>query len=452
MTARRYGFASWRQLHAYLDVVDRYARSPHRTDGAKATKADEFLGLACLTYGVTEGQDDAGRPRRAGQMLAADPTLASASIYTAAAAGNAEAVAGFLASAPALANRDGGPYRWPPLLYLTYSRVDGPAEGPLRTARILLVRGADPNAGFLSDGEPPPYTALAGAIGGGRDPVHQPRHHDGLRLARVLLAAGADANDARALANVGGNTDDDHQLELLFEFGLGRGGGGPWRSRLGPAQPSPIRLVQDQLLVAAHLGLAGRLAMLLRQCAALGVDIDAVGVGPGHGFMRGRTASDLAALGGHAEAERLLVAAGARASRLSTVERFAAACLRADRPVATQLLADDPTLIDRCPDHLLPWRAAVQDRPEAIRLLADLGFDINANLHGTPLHVAAYAGNLAAVKALVAAGADPGVPAGNFVKPGDPTASIEDPTALGFARYRGHREVADFLARLTPTA
>jgi hypothetical protein len=56
------------------------------------------------------------------------------------------------------------------------------------------------------------------------------------------------------------------------------------------------------------------------------------------------------------------------------------------------------------------------------------------------------------VEALVFAGADPTTPAGNFIKPGDPTAEIEDPTPLGFARHQGHQEVVDYLAGLTPSA
>jgi Ankyrin repeats (3 copies) len=452
--ARGYGFPSWRRLREYLGVVARYSRSPHRgaAGGQVAGLPDQFLRLACLTYGVTEGQDDLRRHMRARRLLIEHPNLARANVYTAAAVGNLAAARDLLAEDATLANRDGGPYRWPPLLYLTYSRVDSPdpAQAPLGTARLLLDHGADPNAGFLSDGEPPPCTALVGALGGGRDPVNQPRHRHGLPLARLLLQAGADANDSRALANVGGTLGDDAHLELLFEFGLGAAARGPWRARLGTVLPGPARLVQDQLRTAAHLGLVNRLALLLRQCAALGVDIDAVGAGPGRGYFRGRTAHELAVLGGHADAARLLANAGAAPPRLDAVEQFAAACLRADRDTVARLLADDSTLVGRCAGHHLPWRAAIMDRSDAINLMAGAGFDLNADDHGTPLHVAAYAGNLAAVKALVQAGADPTVTAGNFVKPGDPAASIDNPTPLGFARYRGHHQVADYLAGLTP--
>src|SRR3954469_9489271 len=47
--------------------------------------------------------------------------------------------------------RGGGPYDWPPLLYLAYSRIDPTvtADAVLDTARALLDAGADPNAGYL---------------------------------------------------------------------------------------------------------------------------------------------------------------------------------------------------------------------------------------------------------------------------------------------------------------
>jgi hypothetical protein len=57
VTARRHGFASWPRLRAYLDVVARYSRAPHRV-AAGTTQADEFLRLACLNH----GGDDPGHP------------------------------------------------------------------------------------------------------------------------------------------------------------------------------------------------------------------------------------------------------------------------------------------------------------------------------------------------------------------------------------------------------
>ena len=102
-----------------------------------------------------------------------------------------------LAADASLANRAGGPHGWPPLLYLAFSRVNStrPGNSTLEVARLLLAHGADANAGYLCDGEPPPVTALSGAFRGRLDPVNQPAHQYSLPLARLLLDAGADPND-----------------------------------------------------------------------------------------------------------------------------------------------------------------------------------------------------------------------------------------------------------------
>ncbi|HEX7163217.1 MAG TPA: ankyrin repeat domain-containing protein [Trebonia sp.] len=102
---------------------------------------------------------------------------------------------------PALASLEGGPYRWEPILYLAYARHD-PAvseDATIRSARLLLDHGADPNAGYLWHGLIPAFTALTGALGSGEG--DQPRHPHGLVLATVLLSEfGWDVN-ARARAD-----------------------------------------------------------------------------------------------------------------------------------------------------------------------------------------------------------------------------------------------------------
>src|SRR5262249_59149062 len=87
-----------------------------------------------------------------------------------------------------------------------------------------------------------PFTALTGAPGRGEGAP--PPHRDALELARLLLEAGADANDTQATYNLSW-TPGDEWLELLLEFGYGRGDGGPWRVRLAPAYPSPPANAQD---------------------------------------------------------------------------------------------------------------------------------------------------------------------------------------------------------------
>jgi hypothetical protein len=150
-------------------MLNRYSRSPQRHATA-GDAHDEFVRLACLTYrpswrvGPGEVADDVRRHTRARELLAAQPDLAAQSIYS--------TVRSFLTTDPSLANREGA-LGWPPLLYLMCSRAEGDAAPEV--AALLLARGADPNAGYLPDGEPPPVTALSSAFRGYLDPSTSPR-------------------------------------------------------------------------------------------------------------------------------------------------------------------------------------------------------------------------------------------------------------------------------------
>ena len=138
--------------------------------------------------------------------------------------GLVDAARELLDSDPAQPSLVGGPHGWEPLLYLTYSRVPlAPGRSAVGVARLLVEHGADPNAGYLWEGLVPPFTALTGALGGGGT---IPEHPERLGLARLLLEAGADANDGQALYNEGADPREDW-VDLLLEFGLGRGDGGP---------------------------------------------------------------------------------------------------------------------------------------------------------------------------------------------------------------------------------
>ena len=285
VTARRHGFPSWPRLRAYLEVVERYSRAPHRTaeGGTRGqARADEFLLLASLTH----GGDDPDRWRRATELLAAHPGLTRASLHAAAAAGDVAAVRDWLDRDKTAASREGGPHRWEPLLYLAFSAVDDRATGRshLETARLLLDAGADPAAGYLWEGLCPPYTALTGALTSG--------HSEPIALARLLLERGADANDSQALYELGG-TDDTDVFELLFEFGLGTGDGGVWQARLAPFHPSPAQMVEEELIKAAACGWPRRARLILSH------PVDPAGLGDRHPIHEGRTAWEQAMIYGH---------------------------------------------------------------------------------------------------------------------------------------------------------
>jgi ankyrin repeat protein len=457
VTARRYGFPSWARLRAYVDVVARYSRAPHRVAEAgiqaagqsppgqppahqapagqapagrapagqgpagPATDlalADEFLLLACLTH----GGDDPDHPRRATELLAARPGITRASVYAAAAAGDVAAMRDWLGRDKTAANRAGGPHGWEPILYLAYSAIRG---SHLETARLLLDAGADPAAGYLWEGLSPPYTALTGALTSG--------HSQPIELARLLLERGADANDSQLLYEIGG-TDDIGAHELLYEFGLGTGDGGVWRARLAPHHPSPAELVQEELIKAAASNHPRRARLILRH------PVDLAGLGDRHPIHEGRTAWQLAMIHGHTEVIALLRAAGAETTDPEL--ELLSACMRADRAEVGRLRAADPGLLARAiarrPSQLST--AADEDRFDAVMLMTELGFDPNATFgphRQTALHGAAFRGNLAMVRYLVGHGADPGVEDCSF-----------HATALGWAEHHDHEAVADYLASL----
>ncbi len=256
VVARAYGFTSWPRLRDYLRTADGLRRDP--TDAPAADDpVTRFLTLACLTYSEL---DEPRRWSEAADVLAADPHLPKQHGLAAAAVADPVALAAHLAADPKLATSEGGPWRWPALMYVTYARV--PQRDPIGTARLLLDAGADPNAGYLWLGLPTPFTVLTGCFGEGEaGPGRQPRHQAGLELAELLLEHGADPNDAQTLYNRMFGRDDSH-LRVLLAHGLGRGDGGVWQRRLGDALESPTEMVRRQVDWARDHGLTARLNLL----------------------------------------------------------------------------------------------------------------------------------------------------------------------------------------------
>ncbi|MGQ0840596.1 ankyrin repeat domain-containing protein [Actinokineospora sp.] len=419
VVARQYGFPSWPKLVAHLRVVAEYSRSPHQVTEFADPEA-EFLAHACLVY----GGDSPLRRDRARALLAAHPEIATASMYTIAALGDADAARALLARDPARARLAGGPYDWEPLLYLAYSRVDG--GDPVAVARLLLDAGADPNAGYLWEGLTSPFTALTGVFGEGEGGVNQPRHPAQEPLARVLLSAGADPNDSQTLYNRMFNADDSH-LRLLFEFGLGRGDGGPWHARLGSAHQTPAEMLHDVLLWAASHNQRDRVALLLAN------GVHPAGPHQGHPAHGGRGPLELAVRAGSPEIADLLVAAGASMVELDEVARFLAAAMRGD---ADAVRAASPDLVARAiaREPTAVVYAAEVGSLDAVRLLAGAGFDVNAASRETALHQAAFTGNLPLARLLLDLGADPSI-----------ADCSHNSTPLGWAEYNEQHEVAAFL-------
>ncbi|WP_052432567.1 hypothetical protein [Streptacidiphilus carbonis] len=376
--ARRHGFPSWAALKRHVQTIRRYRRVPDQVDAA-GSRADAFLLLACLRYGH---DDHPARWQRASALLAAHPGLTAGSVHAAAAAADVEALAALLAADPTLAAAEGGPFGWEPMLYLAYARHD-PAIRPdavVRTARVLLDHGADPNAGYLWHGLTSPFTALAGALGGGEG--GQPAHPAADALARTLLDSGADPNDAQALYNRQFGTDDSH-LGLLIDHGLGRGGG-PWRARLGDAIPSPAELIADQLWWAVTHDLADRVR-LLGQCADLRAEFRFPEDRPEHlRAWNGTAPARLAAVCGSTRVLEYLAAHGAPWSPPDGADRLVAAALAGDQ-AAVELLRAAAGAARRQRPGLVVW-AAARGAWDAVPLLVGLGFDVNALGRGEHFH------------------------------------------------------------------
>ncbi|NIK55647.1 ankyrin repeat domain-containing protein [Kribbella shirazensis] len=420
--ARSYGFPSWPRIVRHLELVDRYSRSPHRQSvggplDTPQQRADEFLRLATLHY----GQDDPARQQAARELLDRFPDVAQSNIYTQVVAGDLDGVRRNLAQASV----EGGPYRWEPLLYLAYSRLDAPNQ--LEIARLLLEHGADPNAGYLWQGLPSPFTALTGVFGRGEG--DQPPHRHRVELARLLLDAGADPNDSQTMYNCGPGCPppyDDVHLELLLEYGLGRGDGGPWHERLTTAHPTPRQLLEDELVFASWAGLLHRAELVLAQ------GTDPEGVGTRHPVFGGERPYELAAVQGHTEIADLLRAKGA--APLDEVHEVYAAAMRGEMPDVDAALA--ARAVARQPH--LPVRAAEIGRAAAMEPLQRLGYDLSRVSGGAaPIHRAALNGHLETVRTLIELGADPELRDPNY-----------NGNALSWAEHSKQQAVADYLRGL----
>lgn len=425
--ARRYGFASWPRLAAHVAALAERTWTPPPATPDEPV-GDRAVRLGCLTWSEAPFEPEAAADLARRAADESDTDLALAAATADAERLRAEMARGADPDAPC------GPFGWPALMYLTYSRIPaGPGE-TLAAARVLLDAGTEPNAGRYFAGFPTPFTALTGIFGGGE--ADSPPHPHETALAELLLDAGADPNDAQTLYNRQFDTDDSF-LRVLLAHGLGTGDGGPWRRRLPDLTPSPVDLVRSLLAWAVIHDQRDRVGLL----AAHGVDLATPLPGsdlPGEA----RTPHAAALLNGHRVLAAQLRAAGAPAATLTDAERAIEALLAGDRTTVAALPAVVLAEARSARPGLVVWAAAA-GHGEAVDLLVEHGWDVNALGRGdvpreqpwqTALHTAVERDDADLVRRLLALGADASIRDARFG--GD---------AAGWARHFGHERLLPLL-------
>ncbi len=298
----------------------------------------------------------------------------------------------------------------------------------------LLSRGADPN--IRDEGD----NAM---------PLHFAAERRNLGIVERLIEHGADpigAGDFHDLAVIGwatcfGNAADFTVAEYLLAHGavhtifsaVAMGATGAIRRIIGISTGERDRVMDNanRRRRPLHLAVMHRRPESLGALLDLGADADAED-------DAGLTALDQAALLGAADLARRLIDGGAR--------------LRLPAAVALNRPHDVERLLAQDPDALRPgarWgrlivRAAESSSGAVVATLLAHGASVHArddartavdNTHGyTPLHAAAFGGNLGAVRELLRHGANP--------------SAREDKwwgTPAGWANHAGHREARDLI-------
>ncbi|HEV8241497.1 MAG TPA: ankyrin repeat domain-containing protein [Thermoanaerobaculia bacterium] len=345
--------------------------------------------------------------------------MAGSNPFVACCAGDADAVAALLDEDPA---RRSAPHLagegFTPLLYACASPLHtasaARAQGIVRCAELLLDRGASPNEHMLYDGDPKsPIPALYFACVADNRP-----------LVKLLLERGADPNDGESIYH---SAELDHRecLELLAAHGADVGGrhahwgntplyflagyreGNPaaakayagmrWLLEHG-ADPNVTSAEREETplhQVARNTQTAAVAEMLL----AHGASVDPQSTDD-------RTPFVLATRAGNVAVAQLLRERGADVTRLTPADEFLGACLTADEPKARALAAADPSLVARLAEadlHGLLHTGANAKSEAVLRLMHALGFDLRSESQwgGTPLHWAAWQGDVGLVKLLL---------------------------------------------------
>ncbi|MEM9632231.1 MAG: ankyrin repeat domain-containing protein [Pseudomonadota bacterium] len=416
--ARDYGFSSWTRLKRHIEA----GLGAEETTEQRALR---FLDLVCLHYGPDNSRGPASF-EQAAAMLDAHPEIAGHSLHTAAATGSLTALNQLLTGHPEAVDEKGGPFQWTPLMYAAYARL--PGKSSFEAGKLLLDAGADPNAHYMWGGTYR-FSVLTGIFGDGEGgKTRLPEHPQMLDFARAVLDAGANPNDSQGAYNRCFSPDNTH-LELMLEYGLKDSDPSDWWLTDSNHRPEEHRTMHFQLIIALRWGFADRARLLIEH----GVDINTPDRNYYPTYTVGYTPYQVALLRGMPDIAALIKEKGGNAEPLDEQEQFLAACMSGDFETASKL---KPRQMGKAPEKEaeLLREAAGNGNLKAVQTMISLGFDLSPKDMQTPMHTAAWRGQVAVIKALLAAGAD---------------ARLRDPehfsAPLGHALYAQQREVIDVL-------
>ncbi|MGH1487375.1 MAG: ankyrin repeat domain-containing protein [Cellvibrionaceae bacterium] len=380
--ARSYGFNDWSELSHGVDMALIQLTSNQE-------QAELLIRLACVQYA---GNDSVLNYRRANRLLAAHPALAFHDFYTALVSNNVNAVTQYLNKDKSLAVNTGGLLNWPPLLYVTYSRIEGHKESAeaIAIVKLLLEYGADPNS-FVLLNDTYHFSALTGAIGEGEGGVvHQPPHQYARELAEILLKAGAKPNDSQGLYNTIFADKSIDWLKLLMAYGLNA------QHEVNWSRDKQKQTMFDFLLAyAVKQGFEERVDFLLKH-----------GANPNTmDHYDKQSIYTLSLIMGFPSIAKALLKHGANSDELSDEDRFKQAIACNDIARIDSMLADQPALLS---NTVFIHHAALRSGFATVLHLLSLGADINSlsNDGRTLLHVYAWEDDIKAVTTLIDLGAD----------------------------------------------
>jgi ankyrin repeat protein len=425
--ARERGFESWTALKTATLQRERQAA------GDQADRVATFLEFACWDHHVS-GRGDYAMHEAAGlRLFARHPNIARDSLYTAIVCGEIDEVERRLAAQPALVNEKGGPRGWEPILYLCFARLPLPAarDHALAMARLLLDRGANPNAFYMAGGAP--YSALVGVAGEGEQdaaphPLREP-------LYELLLERGAGPYDGQVLYNTHFHGDVRWWMELTYARAVALGRRADWDNPEWPMFDMGGYGSGARFLL--QVALDRHDAALVEWLLARGANPDAAPARDPR-FSK-RSLYEDAQRRGRDEIAALLLRHGAtpRALVLTDEEAFLDACMRLDRQAAQALLDKHPGYL-QSPSAI--FEAARRNRPDVVTLLLDLGvpLEIEDEHRQRTMHMTVEHSSVAVAELLVARGAEV-----------DPQETRWGAPPIGYAGHYNNQTMLDFFGRIS---